>query len=157
MYKWKGLKKIDYRNALELFSNKAVYLLYEDNTESQANNIDEIKEHYNNGGEFGIEKTLEERIIEKLYDFWNSTDDNSEKLLQEITDNINDGINGIENLLDWCRCDYDMCQDKYRALHNLSEEEMEKIMEENFGSYEFMYDEVPYVSWLEDIWDLCKT
>lgn len=99
---------------------------------------------------------IEEIVIKKLYDLWSSTDDDSSKLLQEITDNVNGGIEGAENLLDWCRCDYDMCRDRYRALHNLSEEEMEKVMEENLGTYEFMYNEVPYASWLEDIWDLCN-
>ena len=55
-YKWLGMKGIDYDTALNTFKcNVAVYMLYEDNTESQADSIEEIEEHYKNGGKFGIE------------------------------------------------------------------------------------------------------
>lgn len=99
---------------------------------------------------------MKDKFINKLYDFWKTTDDNEELLLKEITENVNDGIDGINVLLDWCRSDFDGVKDKYRILHNLSEEEMEKIMEENCGTYEFMYNEIPYVIDLEDIWDICN-
>ena len=59
-------------------------------------------------------------------------------------------------LLDWCRCDYDGIREQYMKLHNLSEKEMEKIMEEHCGAYEFMYDEIPYAIDLQDIWGLCN-
>lgn len=60
-YSWPGMKKIEYDKALELFlkgtkDSDNVYLLYEDNTESLAEDITQIKNHYLNGGEFGIEK-----------------------------------------------------------------------------------------------------
>ena len=46
-YKWLGMKGIDYDTALNTFKcNVAVYMLYEDNTESQADSIEEIEEHY---------------------------------------------------------------------------------------------------------------
>lgn len=99
---------------------------------------------------------MKEKLIEKLYDLWKDTDDNKEQLLEEITTNINDGIDGANMLLDWCRCDYDGIREQYMKLHNLSEEEMEKIMEEHCGAYEFMYDEIPYAIDLQDIWDLCN-
>ena len=59
-YLWLGMKKISYDYALELFERGTkdsdnVYLLYEDNTENLAESIDDIKCHYENGGEFGIE------------------------------------------------------------------------------------------------------
>lgn len=59
-YLWLGMKKISYGYALELFERGTkdsdnVYLLYEDNTENLAESIDDIKCHYENGGEFGIE------------------------------------------------------------------------------------------------------
>lgn len=95
-------------------------------------------------------------LIKKLYDFWSITDDNKEKLLQEITQNINDGKSGVETLLDWCRNDFDMIKEQYQIKHNLTEKEMEKIIEDNCGSYNFMYNEIPYASDLEDIWDLCN-
>ena len=99
---------------------------------------------------------IKEIIIKKLYDFWNKTDDNKEKLLEEITQNINNGEEGIETLLDWCRNDYDMVREQYQVKHNLTEEEVEKIMDDNLGTYDFMYDEIPYVSYLDEIWDLCN-
>ena len=99
---------------------------------------------------------MKELLIERLYDFWNKTDDDKETLLKEITQNVNDGISGAEVLLDWCRNDYDGIRSQYQILHNLSEDEMEKVMEENCGSYEFMYSEIPYAIDLEDIWNSCN-
>ena len=99
---------------------------------------------------------MKEKLIEKLYDLWKDTDDDKEQLLQEITKNVNDGKDGAEVLLDWCRCDYDGIREQYMKLHNLNEDEMEQIMEENCGDYEFMYEEIPYASYLQDIWDLCN-
>lgn len=54
MYFWSGMKKISSRTAPDLFRrNQLVYLLYEDNTESEVIDEDEIIKHC---GEFGIEK-----------------------------------------------------------------------------------------------------
>lgn len=99
---------------------------------------------------------MKEKLIEKLYDLWKDTDDNKEELLKEITTNVNDGIDGANVLLDWCRCDYDGIREQYMKLHNLNEDELGEIMEEHFGTYEFMYDEIPYASYLQNIWDLCN-
>ena len=99
---------------------------------------------------------MKELLIERLYDFWSETDDDKETLLKEITQNVNDGISGAEVLLDWCRSDYDMVREQYQKAHSLTDDEMEKVMEENCGSYEFMYSEIPYVIDLEDIWDICN-
>ena len=99
---------------------------------------------------------MKEKVIKQLYDFWSKTDDDNTKLLEQITNNVNNGLDGAEVLLDWCSCDYDGIREQYMKLHNLSEEEMEKIMEEHCGAYEFMYDEIPYAIDLQDIWDLCN-
>ena len=69
---------------------------------------------------------MKELLIEKLYDFWNKTDDDKETLLKEITQNVNDGISGAEVLLDWCRNDYDTIKEQYQKLHNLTDNEMDK-------------------------------
>lgn len=102
------------------------------------------------------EKTLKQVVIDKLYDFWSTNDTDKVQLFKEITDNVNDGKDGAETLLDWCRISYDGVQDTYRNNHDLTEEEMFEVMEENSGNYEFMYDEIPYVSWLDEVWDLCN-
>lgn len=99
---------------------------------------------------------MKELLIEKLYDFWSKTDDDKETLLKEITRNVNDETSGAEILLDWCRNDYDTIKEQYQKLHNLTDNEMDKIMEENCGVYEFMYDEIPYAIDLQDIWDICN-
>jgi len=52
-YNWEGMKEISYQDALT--SNKTVYLLYQDNTEAEAESLEDITRHYNNGGKFGIE------------------------------------------------------------------------------------------------------
>ena len=54
-YKWLGMQEIPYEIALKIANDKAVYLLYEDNTESLAESFDDIKCHYEKGGKFGIE------------------------------------------------------------------------------------------------------
>ena len=99
---------------------------------------------------------MKEKVIKQLYDFWSKTDDDNTKLLEEINNNVNNGLDGAEVLLDWCRSDYDGIRSQYQILHNLSEDEMEKVMEENCGSYEFMYSEIPYAIDLEDIWNICN-
>lgn len=54
-YKWLGMKEVSYDFAIIYFKDNAIYKLYEDNTESLAESIDDIKCHYENGGRFGIE------------------------------------------------------------------------------------------------------
>lgn len=70
---------------------------------------------------------MKEKFINRLYNFWKTTDDNEELLLKEITENVNDGIDGINVLLDWCRNDFEGAKDRYMVLHNLNEEEVEKL------------------------------
>lgn len=54
MYKWEGMEKIGYTEALKRFeSGGMVFLLYHDDTEAEAINIEDIKSHQ---GEFGYEK-----------------------------------------------------------------------------------------------------
>lgn len=56
-YLWDGMEEISYEEALRLFKdNKCVYLLYNDNTEAQVENIVDIVQHCNVGGLFGVEK-----------------------------------------------------------------------------------------------------
>ena len=99
---------------------------------------------------------MKNKVIKQLYDFWSKTDNDNAKLLEEITNNVNDGLDGAKVLLDWCRNDYDTIKEQYKKLHNLTDTEMDKVMEENRGSYEFMYDEIPYAIDLQDIWNLCN-
>lgn len=54
-YHWKGMEIISYELAKKIFNNVAIYLLYDDNTEDKANSIEEMEEHYYNGGLFGVE------------------------------------------------------------------------------------------------------
>lgn len=59
-YLWLGMREISYGYAIELIeratnNSPCVYKLYEDNTESLAESLDDIKCHYENGGKFGIE------------------------------------------------------------------------------------------------------
>ena len=102
------------------------------------------------------EKLLKNKLVEKLYDFWKQTDDDKDKLLEEIKINVKSEKEGAEVLLDWCRCDYDYIRETYMNIHSLDEEQMEEIMEKHFGEYTFMYEEIPYASELEEIWDLCN-
>lgn len=102
---------------------------------------------------------LQEKLIDKLYDFWkqDKEEEYNNTLLEQLNDEIkNKGINGAETLLDWCRDDFDECRKTYMEIHSLDEDEMEKIMEDNLGDYTFMYEEVPYASELDEIWDLCN-
>ena len=59
MYSWKGMKKIDFSEAMERFrADKNVYLLYSDcdeGNESLVSELSEIEEHERQGGEFGYE------------------------------------------------------------------------------------------------------
>lgn len=99
---------------------------------------------------------MKDKVIKQLYDFWSKTDNDNAKLLEEITNNVNNGLDGAKVLLDWCRNEYDTIKEQYKKLHNLTDTEMGKVMEENHGSYEFMYNEIPYAIDLEDIWNLCN-
>lgn len=54
-YKWLGMKEVSKDFAIIYFKDNAIYMLYENNTESQADSVEEIEEHYKNGGKFGIE------------------------------------------------------------------------------------------------------
>ena len=56
MYKWNGMIKISYAEALQEYNNKEVYLLYEDDTEALALSLEDIKDHNTHNGEFGYEK-----------------------------------------------------------------------------------------------------
>lgn len=101
---------------------------------------------------------MKEKLIKELYDYWACTDEDlNNGLYDNLCDIINNkGEKGAEELLDWCRSEYDRAREDYMEIHSLDENDMEKIMEDNFGAYEFMYDEVPYVSDLDNIWDICN-
>lgn len=101
---------------------------------------------------------MKEKLIKRLYNYWACTDDDlNNGLWENISDIINNkGKNGAEDLLDWCRDDYDRAKENYMELHNLNEDEMEKIMEDNCGTFEFMYDEIGFLEELDEIWDICN-
>lgn len=54
-YKYLGMQEIPYEIAMRIAEEKAVYLLYEDNTEALSEDYDDIKRHNEKGGKFGIE------------------------------------------------------------------------------------------------------
>jgi len=54
-YYWLGMEEEDYESAIKDFKRIDIYKLYEDNTESLAESIEDIKNHYVNGGLFGVE------------------------------------------------------------------------------------------------------
>jgi hypothetical protein len=59
-YSWEGMQEITYEQALAWFDNdkqsiRPIYLLYQDNTEGLAISKDEVIQHYNSGGRFGVE------------------------------------------------------------------------------------------------------
>lgn len=56
-YLWLGMQEISYEEVLNEFkcNGKAIYELYEDNTENLVENIKDIENHYKNGGKFGVE------------------------------------------------------------------------------------------------------
>ena len=63
-YLWIGMQEISYDVALQISSTKSVYLLYEDDSESMAYNLQEIREHYNKGGKFGVEiESYDEYVV----------------------------------------------------------------------------------------------
>jgi hypothetical protein len=117
---------------------------------------------------------MKEKLIKRLYNLWVSIDEyrisreeyiyqdkekleekqSKELLLKEITDIVNN--NKAQELLDWCIDDYDKVKEDYQELYNITDEKMEKIMDDNFGDYRFMYNEIPYVEELDNIWDLCN-
>ena len=103
---------------------------------------------------------MKEKLIKRLYDFWKDYNEHynlgNENLKERITQAVNSGEQGVEELLDWCRDNYDNIREQYQMLHNLSDDEMEMTMEENLGGYEFMYGEIPFVEELEEIWDICN-
>ena len=103
-------------------------------------------------------QSLQDKLIDKLYNFWKHNDTTRDNfLLKNITTIVKkDGIDGANILLDWCRDDYDKIREKYMKLHKINEDEMEKIMDSHSGTYEFMYEKLPEVSWLDEIWDLCN-
>ena len=94
---------------------------------------------------------MKEKSIKRLYNYWACTDDDlNNGLWENISDIINNkGKNGAEDLLDWCRDDYDRAKENYMKLHNLNEDEMEKIMEDNCGNFKFMYNEIGFLEELD--------
>ena len=51
MYNWPGMRKVTQCTAISLYGKKPVFLLYDDNTESEATSLEEIANHF---GEYGI-------------------------------------------------------------------------------------------------------
>lgn len=56
-YKWEGMKKITYEEALELFhkADIGIFLLYDDDTEALVETEADIHNHQKHYGEFGYE------------------------------------------------------------------------------------------------------
>lgn len=118
--------------------------------------IDELQNIVNNNEE--QKDAVEEKLINRLYNFWKKDSKEEDKELLDRLKTIiyNHEVTGAEELCDWCRDDYDSIREDYQALHNLTDDEMEQIMDDNFGAYEFMYNDIPRVSDLDKIWDICN-
>ena len=101
---------------------------------------------------------MKEKLFERLYNYWKKEDEKYNTILKEQLTNaiFNDGKKGANTLLDWCRDDYDKCKYIYMEKHNLSEEEMEKILEEHYGDCTIIYQEMDFIEELDAIWDLCN-
>ena len=97
---------------------------------------------------------------EKLYNFWSENNDHKEQLLEDINNNLNEGVDGATILLDWCSMEYDTIREQYGNRHNLNENEVMKIVEKHFGEYKFLCEDdndidlYNYAMDLDDIWDL---
>lgn len=103
---------------------------------------------------------MKEKLIKRLYEFYSCTD---EDLNNGLWENLNDIINnkgkkGAEELLDWCVCEYDNIRERYMELKKIDETEMEKILDENFGNYDFIYNDdidlYNFAKEVDEIWDL---
>lgn len=54
-YSWWGMMPISYSKAKQLWQEQPIYALYSDNTESLIESLEQLEDHYNNGGIFGYE------------------------------------------------------------------------------------------------------
>lgn len=52
-YTWPGMKKLSKQQAVELFDTSWIFLLYNDESETEAKTIEDVKQHK---GEYGIPK-----------------------------------------------------------------------------------------------------
>ena len=86
MYKWLGMEKVSYEEVLGNWEQWGdVFLLDNDNSEGLCNDIEMVKAHYENGGEFGIETSAEncaKIIFDALTD--NASDEYAEKVFSEL-------------------------------------------------------------------------
>lgn len=69
---------------------------------------------------------MKEKLINRLYDFWKSYTEyynlDNKDLKENITQAVNKGEQGTEELLDWCRCEFEHLQENI-----VLEEELDKI------------------------------
>lgn len=66
-YQWDGMLPLQEEAARRLFENEGVeiYRIYEDNTEGAVLSADEIREHAEQGGLFGVEKVTWQRHLQQ--------------------------------------------------------------------------------------------
>lgn len=110
------------------------------------------------------EYTIKDQVYEKMYstlhDFWYAYykcyGGNVNLIDNFISTALRNGVQGAEELLDDCRIAFDKIQEVYRTKHNLTEEDMEQVMNDHFGDYAFMYNDIEYVEDLDAIWDVCN-
>lgn len=121
-YNYNGMKEISLENSLKWFKEKTIYKLYEDDTESACESLEDLVEHFKNGGKFGIEVSKEYEkytlfclafqiikifnlenkwlYIDNYYDIVNSLIDDyiiNDNVDKSFLDSINDYINQNEN------------------------------------------------------------
>lgn len=98
----------------------------------------------------------QDKVAQVLTNMWLEIDNTDKTLGDKVKENVYRGNVGAEELLDWCRCDYDNFTKQYKLLHGLTEEEMSELLDKHCGTMEFMYNDIPLVAILDDIWEVCN-
>jgi len=110
----------------------------------------------NDNGEIGYDKVegnnnMKEKIINILYNIWESDTEDKQSLLNDITANVNNGGKGVETLIDWCISDYDKAKEEYATAHNMTEDEMNEFIDSQFGNLDFLGRKD-----IDRAWDICN-
>lgn len=99
---------------------------------------------------------IQDKVAQVLTNMWLEIDNTDKTLGARVKENVYRGNVGAEELLDWCRCDYDNFRKQYKTLHGLTEEQMSELLDKHYGTYDFMYNDIPFVQTLDEIWEICN-
>lgn len=131
-YLWEGMKKITFEEAIKKnFFSEPLFLLYSDGTEAEAQTPSEIVTHYENGGEFGIEK--EKKVFRLIFND-RILDDGWDKAYEIILETYDD----LEE--DFIRTKLQEIANQFSDEQECSEEGIRKILEEFKKSHHFSYE-----------------